>query len=377
MPIPRPSLTIGIEEEYQIIDPETGELKSYITQLLKDDRIILRHIEIKPELHQSIVEIGTKPCQTVQEARRDLATLRREVGEMARRQGAAIAAAGTHPFSQWRSQLITPFERYEGLIQDMQDVARQLLIFGMHVHVGIEDKELLIDTMNTIKYMAPHIMALSTSSPFWEGRVTGLKSYRSALFRFLPRTGIPPYLLSYAEYQKLLSALMTTGAIKDPSKIYWDLRPHHSFPTLELRICDLCTNLDDAICCAAIFQALVLKHYKMRLENIRFRHYPNTLIEENKWRAARYGIDGELIDLGREQALPARELIGELLAFIADELDELGSRREAEHALTILERGTSADRQLAVFQETQDPKAVVDWLVSETLAGCEGKGAKA
>lgn len=370
MAVKRPSLTIGIEEEYQIIDPETGELKSYITQLLKHDRMILKQIEIKPELHQSIVEIGTRPCSSVQEAKGELIKLRRMVSDMAEEQGARIAAAGTHPFSSWQRQAITPFERYENIIQDMQDVARQLLIFGMHVHVGIEDPELTIDTMNTIKYMAPHVLALSTSSPFWEGRNTGLKSYRSAMFRFLHRTGIPPYLSGHAEYQKLLGVLLSTGAIKDASKIYWDLRPHHSYPTLEFRLCDLCTNVDDAVCCAALFQALVLKHYKMRLDNVRFRHYPNMLIDENKWRAVRYGTDGKLIDLGREKEYPAKDLIGELIEFIGDELDELGTRKEAEHAFTILERGTSADQQIRVFEETGDPKAVLDWIVEETIRGC-------
>ncbi len=365
----RPSLSIGIEEEYQIIDPETGELKSYITELLKHDRIILKQIEIKPELHQSIVEIGTKPCLTIQDARADLFKMRRMVTEMAREQGAAIAAAGTHPISSWQRQAITPFERYQGIIDDMQDIARQLIIFGMHVHIGIEDPEFAIDTMNTIKYMVPHVLALSTSSPFWEGRQTGLKSYRSAMFRFLHRTGIPPYLDSHAEYQKLVSALVATRSMESSSKIYWDIRPHHAYPTLEFRLCDLCTNIDDAICCAAIFQALVLKHYKMRLDNVRFRKYPNALIEENKWRAVRYGINGKLVDWGKEVELPARQLIVELIEFVDDVLDDLGIRKEVEHVFTILERGTSADRQLQVFEQTGDLKAVVDWLIEETAKG--------
>jgi carboxylate-amine ligase len=369
MAVARPSLTIGIEEEYQIIDPETGELKSFITELLKHDRIILKQVEIKPELHQSIVEIGTKPCRSIQEARADLFRLRRTVSEMAFEQGARIAAAGTHPFSSWQRAEITPFERYQGIIQDMQDVARQLLIFGMHVHIGIEDPDFAIDTLNTIKYMVPHVLALSTSSPFWEGRNTGLKSYRSAMFRFLHRTGIPPYLDSHAEYQKLLSALVGTNSIESSSKIYWDIRPHHSYPTLEFRVCDLCTNIDDAICCAAIFQALVFKHYQMRLDNVRFRKYPNALIEENKWRAVRYGTEGKLVDWGKEVELPAKQLITELISFVDDVLDELGIRKEVEHAFSILERGTSADKQLAIYQETKDLKAVVNWLIEETAKG--------
>lgn len=368
--VKRPDFSIGIEEEYQIIDPETRELKSFITQLLQHDRIILKQIDIKPELHQSIVEIGTKPHLTIQDARKDLANLRRTVSDMAKDQGAVIAAAGTHPISHWRNQDISPFERYQGLLQEMQDVARQMLTFGMHVHIGIDDKELAIDTMNTVKYLVPHVFALSTSSPFWEGRNTGLKSYRSALFKFLPRTGLPPYLDSHAEYEKLVDVLVKTGAIPNTSKIYWDIRPHHSYPTLEFRLCDLCTSIDDAICCAAFFQALVYKHYKMRIQNIRFRQYPNMLLEENKWNAMRHGIDGTLMDFGREQAMPARELITELIDFLRDEIDELGTRQEIEHALLIFQRGTSADRQIAIFEKTGDTKAVVDWLVEETVAAC-------
>ena len=366
MAVKRPSLTVGIEEEYQIIDPETGELKSYITQLLKDDRIILKQIEIKPELHQSIAEIGTKPCTTVQEVRADLFKLRSTVNDMASEQGARIAAAGTHPISSWQRQDITPLERYQDIARDMQDAARQLLIFGMHIHVGIEDKEFMIDAMNTLKYFLPHVLALSTSSPFWEGRNTGLKSYRSAVYRFLPRTGVPPYIRSYAEYSKLVDVLVQSGSMKNASKIYWDARPHHSYPTLEFRLCDLCTSIDDAICCAAIFQALVLKHYKMRMDNIRFRQYPTALIEENKWRALRYGIEGNLLDLGKAGEFPAKDLIAELVEFIDDVASELGTQKEVHHAFTILERGTSAGRQQKIFEETGDLKAVVNWLIDET-----------
>jgi len=369
--VKRPSLTIGIEEEYQIIDPETRELKSYITQFLEGDHSVLRTLELKPELHQSMVEVGTRACNTVQEAREDLVGLRCRVTSYAQKQGAHIAAAGTHPFSSWQTQQITPEDRYQGIVRDMQDLARQMLIFGMHVHVGIEDPELVIDTMNVLRYLSPHILALSTSSPLWEGRDTGLKSYRSALFKRFPRTGLPVDFHSHSEYSSLIDVLVQTGSIPDASKIYWDLRPHHKYPTLEFRICDLCTSVDDAICCAALFQALVLKHYKMRVDNVSFRHYPLAMIEENKWRAVRYGTRGKLIDFGRQQELPAADLLGELVGFVDDVLDELGSRREVEHVFTILERGTSADRQLEVLARTGDPKAVVDFLVAETLSGCE------
>ena len=362
----RPELTIGIEEEYQIIDPDTRELKSFITQFLKDDRMILKQVELKPELLQSVVEVGTQPCETIQDARAELIKLRKIVREIAADQGACIAAAGTHPFSSWLSQDITPFDRYQGIIQKMQDAARQLLIFGMHVHVGISDREHVVDTMNTVKYFLPHILAISTSSPFWEGRDTGLKSYRANVFKFLPRTGIPPYLTGFAEYEKLLEFLINTGTIKDGSSIYWDARPHHAYPTLEFRITDLATNVDDAIAIAAMLQALVLKHYKMRVDNIRFRQYPNLLIEENKWRASRYGINGSLMDFGKQESLPARQLIAELVEFVDDVVDELGTRKEVEHIYKILEEGTSADKQLAIFEKTGDLKDVVDWLIKET-----------
>lgn len=370
MPIKPPTLTIGIEEEYQIIDPESRELKSYITQLLEGSRLYLLERDIKPELHQSMVEIGTVVCNTIQEARNDLVQLRCMIDDLARAKGLRIAAAGTHPFSSWRSQEITPFERYLGVLEDMQDLARELLIFGMHVHIGVGDPEFAIDAMNVLRYMLPHVLALSTSSPFWEGRNTGLKSYRSVVFKRFPRTGLPALFNSYADFQNYVDVLVRTNCIPDGSKIWWDLRPHHKYPTLEFRICDLCTNIDDAICCAAIFQALVLKHYKMRRDNITFRKYPIAMIEENKWRAVRYGISGKLIDFGRQEELPAKQLIYELVEFVDDVLDELGTRKEVEHAFTILERGTSADQQIAVYERTGDVRAVVDWLIEETMRGC-------
>ena len=368
--VKRPSLTVGIEEEYQIIDPETRELTSYITQFLEGDHSVLRHKTIKPELHQSSVEIGTKVCDSVQDARADLVDLRCQVDEMARSEGMCIAAAGSHPFSVWQTQEITPFERYQGLLEDLQELARQTLIFGMHVHVGIEDQEFMVDSMNTLKYFMPHLLALSTSSPFWEGRQTGLKSYRSAMFKRFPRTGLPGDFSSHADYQNYVDVMVAAGSIPNASKIWWDLRPHHEYPTLEFRICDLCTSVDDAICCAALFQALVLKHYKMRKDNVTFRRYPIGMVEENKWRALRYGVEGKLVDFGRQEELPTKMLLTELVEFVDDVLDDLGSRNEVEHVYTILERGTSAARQIKVFEETGDVRKVVDWLVEETIREC-------
>jgi carboxylate-amine ligase len=364
-----PSLTIGIEEEYQIIDPETRDLRSYITQLLTDGNMVLREV-LKPELHQSMVEAGTSVCQTISEARAELVRMRSAIATLARRKGLRIAAAGTHPFASWLTQDITPFERYRKVTEDMQYLARRLLIFGMHVHIGIEDREFAIDTMNVIRYMLPHVLALSTSSPFWMGRETGLKSYRSVIFEDFPRTGLPDYFTSWGEFQEFLDILVQTGSIEDGSKIWWDVRPHPHYPTLEFRVCDMCTRVDEAVCVAAIFQALVAKLWKLRRQNMTFRIYRRGLIAENKWRAVRYGLDGKLIDFGIRQELPARDLLRELVEFVDDVLDELGSRKEVEYAYRILEQGSSADRQIATFKETGDMKAVVDRLIAETMEGC-------
>jgi len=366
-----PSLTLGIEEEYQIIDPQTRELRSYITELLEAGRVVLSE-HVKAELHQSIVEIGTKVCRTSTELRAELIRLRREIIKLAGQNGLQIAAAGTHPFSSWLTQEITPLERYAGVKEDMQSLAEQLLIFGTHVHIGIEDREFLIDAMNVARYMLPHVLCLSTSSPFWMGRNTGLKSYRSIVFRNFPRTGIPRVFQSWADYANHVDTLVRAKSIPDGTKIWWDARPNWNYPTLEFRICDVCTTIDEAVCVAAILQAIVAKAWKLRRDNMTFRVYPAELIEENKWRAVRYGLDGKLIDFGKQQDLPARDLIRELVEwFIGDVVDGLGSRKDVEHTYTILEQGTSADRQLATFRETGDLRAVVDRVVRETAAGVE------
>lgn len=363
-----PSLTLGVEEEYQIIDPSTGELQSYITQLLAEDHRFLG--EVKPELHQSMVEVGTQVCRTPAEVRAELVRLRGAVMELADRKGYRIVAAGTHPFSRWETQEITPMDRYLGVQDDMQDLARQLLIFGTHVHIGIEDRDFLIDALNVSRYFLPHILCLSTSSPFWMGRKTGLKSYRSIIFRSFPRTGVPRIHSSWADYQLQVDTLVRTGCIPNPSKIWWDVRPNWSYPTLEFRICDVCTRVDEAVCVAAILQAIVYKLWKMRRDNITFRVYGADLIEENKWRAVRFGMDGKLIDFGKQEELPARALLQELLEwFIGDVVDELGSRKEVEYAFRILQEGSSADRQLATYERTGDLKAVVAQLIRETEEG--------
>jgi glutamate---cysteine ligase / carboxylate-amine ligase len=325
---------------------------------------------VKPELHQSIVEVGTTVCHTPQDVRAQLIDLRCSVMELAGRKGLKIAAAGTHPFSHWANQEITPLERYLGTREAMGQLAQQLLIFGTHVHIGIEDRDFLIDCSNVSRYVLPHILCLSTSSPFWIGRDTGLKSYRSAVFRAFPRTGLPPYIASWTAYEHFLQTLITTGCIPDGSKVWWDVRPHWKYPTLEFRVCDVCTRVEEAVCVAAILQALVFKLWKLRHDNMTFRVYPAELIEENKWRAVRYGLGGKLIDFGHETEKPAAELIREFIEwFLGDVLDELGSRKEVEYAFHILENGSSADRQLATFQRTGDLRAVVDQLIIETAEG--------
>src|SRR5215213_5747551 len=262
-----PSLTLGIEEEYQIIDPATGELKSYITQILDEGRLVLKE-QIKAELHQSMVEVGTEICKTPADARAELVKLRKNITDLAGRHGLVIAAAGSHPFSNWEQQEITPFERYLGVQNDMQDLARQLLIFGTHVHIGIEDRDFLIDAMNVSRYFIPHILCLSSSSPFWMGRNTGLKSYRSVIFRNFPRTGVPRIMRGWGDFEELQDTLVTTRCIPNGSKIYWDLRPHHAFPTLEFRFLDVCTRVDEAVCVAAILQAVIAKLWKLRRDNM-------------------------------------------------------------------------------------------------------------
>lgn len=363
-----PEFTLGIEEEFQTIDPETRELRSHMSKLVDGGQIVLQE-RVKAEMHQAVVEVGTNICHNIQEARQEVAFLRREIIELAERQNLHLASAGTHPFSDWQHQLITPNERYDRLIEEMRDVARSNLIFGMHVHVGIASRNEGIQIMNAVRYFLPHIYALSTNSPFWCGRNTGFKSYRSKVFDKFPRTGIPDYFSSAAEYDEYIALLVKTGCIDNGKKIWWDIRLHPFFDTIEFRICDVPMRVDETICLAAIMQALVAKVYKLQRANLNFRPYRRMLIAENKWRAARYGIEGKLIDFGKQEEVPTHQLIYELLEFIDDVVDELGSREECEYVHQILKNGTGADRQLAVFNETNDLKAVVDYIVRETSYG--------
>jgi carboxylate-amine ligase len=363
-----PSLTIGIEEEYQIVNPVTGELRSFITQSLEEDHRVLREFDFAPKMRQSVIEIGTKICRTPAEAADELIKIRRGVAELADKNGLRILAAGTHPYYTPAEQSSLPGqESYMGVKQDAREQVLKHLTFSTHVHITVEDRDFLIDAMNVARYLLPHVLALSTSSPFWRGHETGLKSYRSVYLRNFPRTGIPRIFSSWSDYTQLLDTLMRTNCMRDGRDIWWDLRPNWEYPTLEFRICDVCTRVKEAVCIAAIFQAIVAKLWKLHYDNMTFRVYPHDVIEENKWRAARFGLDGNLIDFGKQQELPARQLVTELVGwFIDDVVDDLGSRGQVDYAFKIIEEGTSADRQLATFKRTGDLQAVVQQLVAET-----------
>ncbi|HKO96983.1 MAG TPA: carboxylate-amine ligase [Pyrinomonadaceae bacterium] len=358
--------TLGIEEEFQIVDPKTRELRSHVSEFLDEGKMLLGE-QIKPEMIQSMVEVGTGICKNIQEARADITRLRSIISGLAGKTGLAIVAASTHPFSHWQDQKIYDDERYALLVQELQTVARSLLIFGLHVHVGVEDLERRIHIMNAARYFLPHVLALTTSSPFWMGHNTGLKSYRTEVFKQFPRTDIPDHFDSYANFQRYVDLLVKTQCINDGKKIWWDLRPHPVFPTLEFRICDIPTRVDDTIAIAALFQAIVAKLTTLIEKNLGFRLYRRMLIQENKWRAVRWGIDGKMIDFGKQKEVPTRDLILELLEFVDDVVDVLGSRKEIEHIHTILERKTSAEEQLRVFEETKDLKSVVDRLIELTM----------
>lgn len=366
-----PSLTVGIEEEYQIINPITRDLTPGFDALMTSDDAVLA--DVKAELHQCQVEIGTKVCANIAELRTELTNLRRLVIKAAAQHGLTIAAAGTHPFSNWMHQEMTPKERYLGVKTELQDLAHRLLIFGTHVHIGVEEQDFRIDCLNAARYVLPHVLALSTSSPFWFGRNTGLHSYRSIVFKNFPRTGVPRVLNGWTDYSNLVDTLVKTRSIPNGSKIWWDVRPHHEYPTLEFRVCDVNTRVDEAVCVAAIMQAVVAKMWKLRRDNLTFRVYGSDLIEENKWRAVRWGLGGKMIDFGKQEELPTPTLIRELIEwFLDDVLDELGTRAEVEYAFRILEEGSSSQRQLATFERTGDLRAVVDQLIRETAEGvCE------
>jgi carboxylate-amine ligase len=362
------TFTLGIEEEFAIIDPVTRELRSHIQEILEGGKVTLKE-QVKPEMHQSVVELGTEICQSVADARTHVVELRSKLATLAAQSGLKIASAGTHPFSHWHDQLITEGERYKEIVQDMQLLARANLIFGLHVHVGIPSRDTAIHVMNQARYFLPHIYALSVNSPFWVGRNTGLKGYRLKVFERFPRTGIPDAFESLSEYEDYCKLLVKTGCVDNAKKIWWDIRLHPFFDTLEFRIFDAQSRVEDTLALAALVQAIIARLYNLFRQNTTFRVYRRRLLDENRWRASRYGIDGKMIDFGREAEVETRSLIQELLEFVGKEMEELGSQRELAHLQRIVREGTGADRQLATWERTQDMKAVVDQIVEETYEG--------
>jgi glutamate---cysteine ligase / carboxylate-amine ligase len=381
MALREPSFSLGIEEEYLLVDKTTRDLVADPPERLLDDcQHALEAVgQVMPEYMRSQIEVGTKVCSSLAEARAQLAQMRATIADLAGEHGIAPIAASTHPFAKWDAQQRTDKERYHAIAADLQMIAGRMLISGMHVHVAIEDEDLRIDIMNQMSYFLPHLLALSTSSPFWQGKISGLKSYRLSIFDELPRTGLPEYFTSHAEYQRTVAVLVDAGLIEDATKIWWDLRPSARFPTLEMRVTDICTLLDDGMAIAALYRCLCRMLFRLRRENQRWRSYAHFLIMENRWRAQRYGVSEQLIDFGRTELVPFSQLLDELLALTREDAEALGCTNELNHARTILTRGTSADRQLLAYQNAIDGGGnelealsdVVDALIRETVEGCE------
>lgn len=369
-----PSFTFGIEEEYHLVDRTTRDLAA-APQALMDECAARLGDRVSPEFLRSQIEVGTPVCRSFREAYAHLARLRTTIGEIAAAHGLAPMAASTHPFARCSHQRTTDKERYRTLAQDLQAVGRRLVICGMHVHVAIEDHELRIDLMNQARYFLPHLLVLSTSSPFWEGEDTGLKSYRLSIFDELPRSGMPGRFAGWDEYASTVDVLVKAGVIEDPSKIWWDLRPSARFPTLEMRITDVCTRMTDCLAIAALFLCFCRALYRLRRANLSWRTYPVFLLEENRWRAQRYGVQGSLFDFGKGALVPFRDLMEEIQVLIAEDAAVFGCEAEVARATTIVVEGTSADRQIATYQllragghSHEDAlKGVVDRLIAETL----------
>ena len=372
-----PSFTVGIEEEYLLVDAATRSLIHEAPPTMLAECEALLEGQVAPEFLQCQIEVGTRVCATVGEARADLERLRSTVASVARSHGLRLVAASTHPFAVWGEQMRTQKERYQAIERDLQEVVRRLVICGMHVHVGIDDDELRIDLMNQVSYVLPHLLALGTSSPFWQGHHTGLKSYRISVWDEMPRTGIPERFESHGEFQRFLDVFVGAGMIEDGTKIWWDVRPSVRFPTLEVRISDICTRLEDTVCIAALYVCWLRMLYRLRVRNQRWRHYPRALIAENRWRAQRYGIDQGLVDFGRGVVVDYPELLEEMIELCAEDAEALDCTAEIEHARRIIERGTSAHWQVRTWRdaiaggasEREALQAVVDMLVEETMHG--------
>src|SRR5438034_515363 len=360
------SFTLGVEEEYMVLDPMTYELKSHEQKIVHEGQKVIKD-KVKAEMHQAVVEVGTDICNDADEAYKDVAQLRKMISEIANSLGFAMGAAGTHPFSHWESQLITDHARYNEIVNELQEAARSNLIFGLHVHVGMETREMANHIANSTRYFLPHIYALSTNSPFWEGRQTGYKSFRTKVFDKFPRTGIPEYFATIEDYDNYIKLLVKTNCIDNAKKIWWDLRVHPFFNTVEFRICDVPMTVKETIIIAALFQGICAKLYQLRTKNMNYMVYQRALVNENKWRASRYGIDGHLIDFGKEEEVNTRVLIYELLDFIDDVVDPLGSRHIVNQISSLLENGTGADRQLKVYEQTGNLTNVVDYIHNQFL----------
>lgn len=362
------TFTLGVEEEYMVLDPHNFELKSHDQKLVHEGQKLIRD-KVKAEMHQAVVEVGTDICADADEAFHDIALLRKTMSGIADSCGFALGASGTHPFSHWESQLITDHDRYNEIVNELQEAARSNLIFGLHVHVGMQNREMANHIANSTRYFLPHIFALSTNSPFWEGRRTGYKSFRTKVFDKFPRTGIPDAFESIEAYDNYVKLLIKTNCIDNAKKIWWDLRVHPFFNTVEFRICDIPLTVDETITIAALFQAICARIYMLRSKNLNFIQYSRALLNENKWRASRYGVDGYLIDFGKEEEVNTRALIYELLDFLDPVLDHLGSRHRIQGVHSILENGTGADRQLSVYEQTGDLSKVASYIHGQFLHG--------
>jgi len=373
----RPAFTMGIEEEYLIVDVASRELVQDLPEGLMASCEEIIGGQVSPEFLRSQIEIGTQVCATIHEARGELRRLRRAVADVCSEYGLAPIAASTHPSADWYEQRHTDKPRYNILARALGGVIRRLLICGMHVHVGIEDPDTRIDLMNQVLYFVPHLLALSTSSPFWNGTDTGLKSYRTSVFRAVPRTGMPDEFESWHAFQRHVAVLVGAGVIEDATKLWWDLRPSARYPTLELRSNDICTNIEDTLTIAALYVSLLSMLYQRRVENQRWRIYSRMLIEENVWRAQRYGISESLIDFGRGELVPYPQLVEEIIELVGEDAALLDCVAEVHNARAILERGTSADTQLDIYHnalaagadENEALELVVDWLIAETVKG--------
>jgi len=376
-PIPHkePTFTIGVEEEYLLVSKETGNLVvDQPPELMTECERRLKN-QVSPEFLCSQIEIGTRVHDNLAGLRADLSNLRGTIAHIAGLHGLAPIAASTHPFAQWHDQKHTDKERYSDLARDLQGVVRRLLICGMHVHVGIDDDQLRIDLMNQVTYFLPHLLALSTSSPFWSGQDQGLKSYRLSVFNELPRTGMPEVFASFGEYQRHVDILVNAGLIEDSTKIWWDVRPSARYPTLEMRIADICTRLDDTLSIAALYRCLLRMLYRLRRSNQRWRTYARLLLDENRWRAQRYGFDEGLVDFGKGCIVPYAELLEELIDLTREDAMYFGCEAEIAHCREIMRRGSSAHLQVSTFQQAIADgadretalKAVVEFLMEETV----------